>query len=322
MAGAYPDAPHRRMPWHIDGTILWKIATTQDASAGSWDQVDISTISELTNQTYRNHFNDETESTRGNNWLATGAGPLDTRWLNWGMIFPERRDLYGIFWWFDEGVREGGGSTGLKNFEVSEDTTNGIDYNWTEINGYEPGLFSRFSSGVTGEQFYRSLIFEFTATNIRGIRNIWFQDGSLSSNPVYFTMQHIYGEINDAYTPDRLLYIDASTGLEFTRVYDWADVPRGTTLSKDIRIKNNSATLTASSITLQFASLSRSSASWYEIKETGGSYSSTLVISSISPGVSYPTSPNVITIKLAVPSATNELSLHSAYLYDSGTSWA
>jgi hypothetical protein len=130
----------------------------------------------------------------------------------------------------------------------------------------------------------------------------------------------MYGLISSGETPDRLLFIDDSTGLEFTEPLDWGDVPRGTTLDYDIKVKNNSGTLTANTNVLDFEALTGTSDTYYTIKETGGSFATTLSITSIGAGVTYPSGANVITVRLAVPDAAG-FAAESARLFVSTVSW-
>jgi hypothetical protein len=115
---------------------------------------------------------------------------------------------------------------------------------------------------------------------------------------------HLYGDKSAGATPDRLLFIDNDTGLEFTGPLDWGDVPRGTTLIHEIQIKNNSATLDANDIDLDFEALTGLSDTWHTMSDSGGAFGGTLNITSIAATATYPAA-DTITIKLIVGDAEN-----------------
>lgn len=211
-------------------------------------------------------------------------------------VFPELRDLKGVFYAVNNGAGPTTGGSAVDYYYYSVDTTNGLDGTWVLLDGlYPDGVYA----GTLATSNYRIGIASYNVTGIRGFRYLG-SHSAVGANR-YRKAMHLYGTISAGETPDRLLFIDNSTGLEFTEVLDWGDVPRGTTLDYDIKIKNNSSTLTANTNVLDFESLYLGADVWYTIKETGGSFGSTLNIASIAPGATYPAGGNVITIRLAVP---------------------
>ena len=144
-----------------------------------------------------------------------------------------------------------------------------------------------------------------------------------NANSVYnkqVVTAHVYGEISVGETPDRLLYIDSSTGLEYTGPIDWGNIPRGTVYDEDWYIKNNSSTLTANNTTLDFEALYLSSATFYTLS-TGVGWSTSLgPISTIGASSRWP-STNSLTVRCNPPS-TAELGLHAARIVMATSSWS
>jgi hypothetical protein len=103
---------------------------------------------------------------------------------------------------------------------------------------------------------------------------------------------HVYGAPNPAANPDRILLINSETGLEFDNVYDFGPTPRGGVRTIEMGVKNNSATMTANTVTLGLHSYFDNI---YELKDGAGAYSSQLSLGNITPGSTYT---NTITLKV------------------------
>lgn len=278
MAGSYPDAPGMRLAYDEDGTVVWHaVAHT------SWEDIQPGTLSYF-DLAQRTKANEEDE----NSGYTQGIAQLQVRGFCW--VFPEPRNVYGWNAWAVSDVQ------GVIYYvQTSSDTRNGIDGTWTDhtISWTVPNLLYAWDT------WYRLGIFSITTSAVRGFRfRVW--DGPLVGGGGQFWRCHLYGSISDGYTPNRLLFIDQDTGLEFAAPLDFGDVPRGVTLDHDIKVKNNSGTLTANTNQITFQDISQTSDTWYTIKETGGAFASSLSITSIAAGVTYPTGGNVITIRLAV----------------------
>lgn len=294
MAGSYPDAPSRRMAWHEDGTVGWYRYQGGD----NWGALGAGVTHMSSSQKINLNNEDDTSilSSQGNS-------------VYWALIFPEPRDTYGVFLdWY------GQTEPTLRDVQWSADTTNGISGTWTEF------ISSRTSPEDSVINRYRTEIDVVSFAAVRSIRGIVY-DVSIFDEPSRLMAVHIYGAIASGETPDRILFIDNSTGLEFTSVHDWGDVPRGTTLDKNIKIKNNSASLVASDIDFTFDDLTLSSDAWYTLSDSGGAFSSTLnVAGPIAAGASYPAA-DVIRIRLTISDAETSLGLQSAYLRAFVNTW-
>src|SRR3990172_1962642 len=288
MAGSYPDAPSRRLAWDVDGTVAWGRILTLSPT-------------ELT-LTIKQELNDEDGITPGSLGLVQGLG-------QWAWIFPELRDIVGMYLNYQQ-------SSPSRLVEYSTDSTDGINGTFVTAIADLPGAYNSASLGIGADVYatYRTKVHTFASmlSSIRVLRLTTTYDKSGADDAQPYAI-HLYGVISAAQTPDRLLFIDQVTGLEFTKPLDWGDIPRGVTIDHEIKIKNNSSTLTANTNLLDFESLYLTSDTWYTIKETGGSFATTLSIASIAPGVTYPSGANVITIRLIV-AATQSLGLQVARL--------
>jgi hypothetical protein len=84
-------------------------------------------------------------------------------------------------------------------------------------------------------------------------RTFRFQDYYINPySPLYLLLVHLYGAKAAGQTPDDLIFIDHDTtpGVEFTAPEDFGDRPLGTTVTRQFRVKNASATKTASTISV------------------------------------------------------------------------
>lgn len=281
MAGSYPDAPSRRMAWDADGSIyLYREATsvpmTEPAASTrvELNDEDSTSVHSLFNNVRREYV----------------------------IIFPELREI--------DGAYAGGGATYPDfGFDVSADTTNGIDGSWTT--GIASSTSGVFQPGAP-YTYYRSAIRSMALSNKRAIMAV-----SADGNDGRMDAFHVYGEIAAGETPDRLLWIDNTTGLEFNLPIDYGDIPRGSAEDRELKLKNNSATLTAASVQITAEALYLNSGAWYTFSE-GGAFQSTLALAaSIGAGASTST----ITIRRDTPDSET-LGLHTARAYVNVGSWS
>lgn len=222
MAGFYPDVPAPRMAYDRDGTAVNKC---------EWE----GSISPL-NSTQTANLNDEIGQADDTvNW---SGGVPGTQYL--AFMFPENRDVLG---YFVNRVAGGGGS-----LFSSTDSTNGLDGNWTSH-----GAYSSYGLGDL-RPFYRSNISTVSITNVKAIR---FSLSGTTGSTHEIKAVHLYGAPSSIGSADTLRVwhptldepLDDNTAADGAHL-DWGDVPQGTTADRTFRIKNNSATLTANSISI------------------------------------------------------------------------
>ena len=278
MAGLYPNVPSRRMAVDDDGSLLIK-------KTGSNPPIELS-------QANKDELNDEDNVSvfQGNNQVIV---------LGW--FFPEVREIDGFFLAFNRS------SNGVYDIRTSVDTTNTIDgTHVTQISNHPEG------TGVWPTQ-YRDAITSAAWSSIRFVN--WRTTDQQNDQLTAF---HIYGEISPGETPDRLLYIDELTGLEFALPIDYAEIPRGSSEDLEFRIKNNSALETATTIQYTAEDGYLGSGSWYTYTLPAGStYAATQQIVSLAATITT----GLIKIRRITPGG-EDLGLHAGRTYLNVASWA
>lgn len=280
MAGSYPDVPGRRMAWDADGTVSASVET--DAAwtgpLGSVVENDAAQAAEL---------NDED--------IVAVAQAFDSV-HGWAIfIFPELREVDGI------SVGADPSGHGFQAVQTSADTTDGINGTWATA-------IADVHSGEAPFELtdYRDHIDAMAATSRRALR-IQRDVVSLQTG-ARLRWVHIYGEISPGETPDRLLWIDEATGVEFTAAIDFGDIPRGGSEDVELRLRNNSASLTANNIQYSAEALYESSGGWYTFTLPGGAvFQATRQIASLAAA----TTTGLITMRRITP-GDEDLSLHAA----------
>lgn len=247
MAGAYNDAPSRRMAIDADGTVgvnpkLGDLSPTEMANINSEE--------------------DGLEANAGNaSWLA--------------LIFPELRELDGIFAATDKADP---GSIDIGAVDSSADTTNGWDGSWTtQIADYTD----------TGDNLvytvFRDNISSLTVSTEKGIKITWTGGQSWVTDAV--VAMHIYGRISAGETPDRIIFLDPdNSDAQFTKVLDYGDVPRGQTDVRTIKLKNNSTSKTINSVSITAEDLYLNAGTWYEFGDDDVTYQATFAVGNMTNG--------------------------------------
>lgn len=325
MAGSYPDAPFRRMAWDDDGTVLWFSLTVGNVYSG--------TVVPGTERTIAQNGAHNNESTiSGSNIVNCDNFIGTTGGQGFFMIFTEPRDIYGMNYWCQATINTPGDPNRRNvpmSVEGSADSLNGLDGTWTSIfSGTSYPQLTPWSETVPNDgtptyswdHWYRVGIVttNFPVTGRRAIRWIQERGEGLIGNSFWHHI-HLYGDKSAGATPDRLLIIDDDTGLEFTGPLDWGDVPRGAVFTKDFKLRNNSAALTANGVSLAFESLTGTSHAWYALSDSGGAFAGSLSGITIAPTADYPAADD---ITLRLTAAGNEsLGHNSARMQVSTTSW-
>ncbi len=269
MPGGYPDAPTQRIPYDLDGSQVFRI----DENTGDFE--------DNYNSTTREDLNNEHSS---RNISATGVfNGLFTQWL-----FTEPHDLFGSW-------ASGDGDGAIENFFVtvsySQDTRSWNTGTWVDT-GTDFNVCSQMWDT------WREEIQPFSASSAWGFRGLSFGKGGLEFTGKILRQVHIYGAPTDAEIPDRVILLDKDTSLELN-LYDWGFLARGEVKTKEIQVKNNSASLTANTIGLGLDSLnSHDPALWHNFVELGSS-STSISIGSLAPGATYA---NDITLRVDTPS--------------------
>jgi len=315
MAGSWPDCPSRKIAYHDDGTVVALRSEDSGAPYENYYEWLPANVVELNDLDFQPIPEDWPNSIKPmGRYLSVGPTVLSN--FQTVFIFPELRDIYG----FVATLHHSGGSTDPNAVDIrtSPDTTNGIDGTWTTQFTY----WSNSNAIIDdGPEAWRTGIVTFDAPGTRAVRT----DGYTGYYGKEFEWRSIFifGMIAAGETPDRILFVDDNTGLEFTKPMDWGDVPRGTTLDWDIYLLNNSSTLAAGgTMVLDFVTLYNSSDTWYQIKSTaGGAFADTFNVPTMAAGTRYPTGTDTFTVRLTVPD-DEPLSIYEAILELSpATSW-
>lgn len=288
MAGSYPDVPSRRMALDADGSIFLygrSIDVMREANAAE-----------------RASLNSEEHVSSAVDLSTHGPGDYETGWL-----FPELRELDGVFIVVDDGAD----ANEVRDVESSGDTTNLRDGSWgTEVADYtanEADTYARYRDDITS----------LASSSKRGIRYLKFASTSAGHTEDLQSFM-VYGEIAAGETPDRLLWVDNDTGSEFGLPIDYGDIPRGSAEEREVLLRNNSGSLTAAAVQITAGNLYLDSDSWYTFKEAAGSYQGTLPLSSsIGAGSDSP----VLTIRRNTPD-DETTGLHAARAFASVGSWS
>lgn len=270
------------MAWDDDGTVAGGVVTDFTSPIDEWSS---------SQKTEANDEDDNIARDYGNN--------SPSKYVL--VVYPELREVDGIFYVYGE-------ASPPSTVDTSGDTTNGIDGSWTQRIADLPNF------NIVAVN-YRSGITSMAVSNVRGLRVQISNSGLTSAQQV--KALHLYGTIAAGETPDRLLWVDNATGSEFGLPIDYGDIPRGSAEDRQVKLRNNSGTLTASSVQVTAEAPYLGSGAWYTFSE-GGAFQSTLPLASaIGAGADSP----VITLRRIVPDAET-LGLHAARAYASVGSWS
>lgn len=287
MAGSYSDTPSRRMAYDDDGSVGFACTGAGPNGDAFGYELTPAQLALLNNQ--------DTD---------TIGGPVGN--TDWGMfiMFPELREIDGAL--VAPRVSTGNGNQVLM-YSVAASTSTNPFSGWSQsvASGSTPDW-----DITTERDGYRTRIVSMAEPSRRGFAG--FRPGADATAFV-----HIYGEISPGETPDKIIIIDNATGLEFTGPLDYGDIPRGGSEDYEIRLRNDSASLTVNTVQYTAESLGVDGGggyggghSWFTATLPGGStYQATNQISSISAA----TTTGIITLRRITP-ATEETRLFAPRL--------
>lgn len=247
MAGNYPDPPGIRLALDKDGTLAFRRSANDFNAAGT-----AAPASDL-----KNVVDDDINTYAYGNSSVSSSGAMF-----W--IFPSLRDISHVHCSWYAGV----------TFEWSPNTTNGIDGTWNAL-------------AVTNQPNTREAQREnIQATpTMLGVKAIRYRSGGGGARTYSL---HLYGKPTDTSNRLEFWHPTLDQPLRDTPGFlDWGDRPRSSSATKQVRVKNTSAGLTASSITISNEELVASSptlASQHQVRYAGGSYGATATIASLAPG--------------------------------------
>lgn len=271
----YTALPDRRISYDNDGTVVGNRGPDGEAfTAGLTGYMSGAQLIE---------FNDY--DWNSSPWGGYYGGSSVKLWL----FFPEQREVTA---WVDLGHASGATvSDGFTVWQGSNNTTNGMDGTWETAS--KPGGPGWAPSGVADSWRSGIKAISFTGGKQTVRHSLAFSTGG-QEQLTYYGM-HLYGEKVAGQTPDDLIYInhDDTPGVEYAAPEDFGDRPLATTVTRQFRLKNASATKTANTINIQcndadFA-ISTDNSTWVVTIEIGslaaGAESSTMYIRNTTPAV-------------------------------------
>jgi hypothetical protein len=263
----YSALPDRRIAYDDDGSVLawW------DSNAGVRAYLTGSNMIAL----------------NGTGWVPVSTSPGVLSYTA-GIIcfFPEQREFTAIFAGYNDTFGGGGSTFAFTSCVGSNDTTNGLDGTWetASMAGGVPTYVNQFS--------WRDGI---KAVSFTGAKKVVRAQRVVTAGMIACSIFHLYGEKAAGQTPDDIIYIDHDTtpGVEYTAPEDFGDRPLATTVTRQFRVKNTSATKTANTINIQCNDadfvISTDNTTWVTTINIGslgpGAESSTMYVRNTTPGV-------------------------------------
>jgi hypothetical protein len=248
----YTPLPDHRMPWDNDGTLAYY----GNGTSGATTQLSGAQAIELQDD---DHSNISSGFDRGSQVWA---------WL----FFPEQREITGIYT-----MRTTHTAMGLNNMKGSNDTANGMDGTW------ETASLPSGASVYIGNEFgWRSAIKPVSFTGPKQSVRLEYNSGGTGHPDGLLAILHIYGEAAAGQMAHDLIFLDPDlgAGVAFPGPEDFGDQPLGTSVVRPFRIKNTSATATATNINIQC-----NDADFTIAEDPAGPWVVTINIASLGPGV-------------------------------------
>lgn len=252
----YAALPDRRIPYDNDGTVVAQGTNTSGpvyypsgADLIEWQDTDFTTAGYLVNNQV----------------------------TKWYCYFPEQRELTGIYMFQ---ARNNPPTTSaecgyITSIQGSNDSGNGEDgtFETASLPSGSPAFVNAFDT-------WRAGIKPVSFTGPKQVLRITMTSAGAGQYYIMTVIAHLYGEKAAGETPDDIIYInhDDTPGVEFTLPEDFGDQPLGTTVVRQFRIKNTSATKTANTINIQCND------SDFAISEDGVNWVVTINIASLSAG--------------------------------------
>lgn len=208
-------------------------------------------------------------------------GGLESHWIT--VMFSEKHELDGIY-------LNRISSSGYRWTASSGDSKTGMDGVWTSLD------YAGVDNVVADS--YRDDIVSKALSSRTGVMTYLGSSGALI-DPTWRAL-HLYGTVAPGETPTRLLFLDTQSGdQEFSKVLDYGDVARNQVSVRTIKVKNNSASVSLSSITITAEDLYLNAGGWYTFSLFAGTgYDTSVDLGSLGPGSS-----RLFYLKQVVPSA-------------------
>lgn len=288
MAGNYPDVPSNRMSYDRDGTQCYRVRSDN-------------TITQMTAPELVVLNNENADHVEINSGAAGGQQMLV-------VYFPERRDVVAYYALV---ASLGNRTTGPVFFEVSTNTTNGLDGTWTQIGSTFSG------TGGVPVPGYRTDITSASALGVQAVR-------LRASGPSWefdINALHLFGNPAAGQNPNRLAIWHPTSDVHVTGAYfDWGNTPRSSSQDRTFRVKNISSTLTAVGIGLGLETLTDATPSvpaQHLLSTDGSTFTALISIGNLAPGGLS----GVLTVRRVTPTNA-QLSVWALRVFAQATSWS
>lgn len=262
----YLALPDHRIPYDNDGTIVY-VGT---AAAGADTALTSAQLVELND-------NDST--------VAVSRAGAHTNGRIY-FFFPEQREITGL-WAEIDALGLGTQNMSGQTVQGSNDTGNGEDGTW-ETASLPAGLPAAWHATTTGDfDDWRAGIKAVSFTGPKKNLRLSQTNSATSAGAAldWLTVQ-IYGEPAAGQMAHDLVYInhDDTPGVAFAAAEDFGDQPLGTTVVRQFRIKNTSASRTATNINIQC-----NDADFVMGESAAGPWVVTINLANLVPGAQSPT---------------------------------
>lgn len=175
--------------------------------------------------------------------VLPGASSYNNDPVVWFFFPGESREVDGVYLGYTNQV---GSSDSFSSIQGSNDTTNGVDGTW-ETAALGSG---HNAAGDISIDAWRAHIYPVSFSGPKKAVRIVLAASPAAGAGIHLI--HWYGQKASGQTPDDILFIDSDEGTaEYSTVEDFGDRPLGTSVVRQFKVKNGSATKTANSINIQ-----------------------------------------------------------------------
>jgi hypothetical protein len=220
-------------------------------------------------------------------------------------VFPELRNIDGYF----IHAIQANGSFVIEAVETSVDTVDGSGGTWTQA-------AATWTDASSLSPTWRNSITPLSASGIKGLRFRYTWTTTSSGRQIEWRAIHLYGSVVAGQNPNRLRAWHPTLDQEVGAAYfDFADIAQGTQLTKQFRLRNDSATLTANNITLSQDSVNGGGMG-LTFSSDGTNFSSSILISTIAPN----SNSSVLYVRRSV-GAAEAIQLRASLIKAIASSW-
>lgn len=205
------------------------------------------------------------------------------------VLFPQKRTFKGLAWTGDRAPTWVLQVQPPYWVDTSEDTTDGLNGTWTRQLTETSSEQIGFDSDGQFQDRYRTRIRAFDVANVRGIRLSGISPGPDATEEFKFRRLHVYANIPET-AGERLMFWHPTLDQSLRAPdMDCGDLQLSQSVTKTFRVKNMSATQTATSIAITREVATNSGGGTlftegFKISSDDATYGDTLNIGNLAPG--------------------------------------